>query len=225
VAERAYGQFCGLVRAVELVGERWALLIVRDLLVGPKRFTDLHRGLPRIATNVLSARLKELEDAKVVRRTARSRPAGGVVYELTDFGRGLEDVALGLGRWGSSLLGDPRPGEIVTADSMTMALRSTFTPEAAEEEPMRFELWIGDVVVHAIVQGSRLDAGPGPLPGADLVIEAGPEIQALMSGELTPEQALRSGAVRLDGDPELLDRFVASFRIPPGPAQEPAALA
>jgi DNA-binding HxlR family transcriptional regulator len=225
VAERAYGQFCGLVRAVELVGERWALLIVRDLLVSPKRFTDLHRGLPRIPTNVLSARLKELEDAKVVRRTARSRPAGGVVYELTDFGRGLEDVALELGRWGSSLLGDPRPGEIVTADSMTMALRSTFTPEAADEEPMRFELRIGEVVVHAIVQGSRLDARPGPLPGADLVIEAGPEIQALMSGELAPEQALRSGAVKLDGDPELLDRFVASFRIPPGPAREPAALA
>src|SRR4029453_12515390 len=152
-------------------------------------------------------------------------PAGGLRYELTAFGRGLEGVALGLGRWGSSLLGDPRPGEIVTADSMTMRLRSTFTPEAADEEPMRFELWIGDVVVHAIVQGRRLDAGPGPLPGADLVIEPAPEIQALMSGQAPPEGALRSGAVKLDRDPELLHRFVASFRIPPGPAQEPAALA
>jgi len=223
VTERAYGQFCGLARAVELVGERWALLIVRDLLVGPKRFTDLHQGLPRIPTNVLSARLRELEDAAVVRRRARSRPARGVVYELTDFGRGLEDVVLGLGRWGSSLLGDPRPGEIVTVDSMTMALRSTFTPGAADGEPMRLELRIGDVIVHAIAQGSRLDAGPGPLPGADLVIEAGPNIRALMSGELTPDEALRSGAVKLEGSPDLLDRFVATFRIPPGPAGEPVA--
>lgn len=224
MTERTYGQFCGLVRAVELVGERWALLIVRDLLVGPKRFTDLHRGLPRIPTNVLSARLKQLEEAQVLRRRTQSKPARGVVYELTEFGRGLEDVILGLGRWGSALLGDPRPGEIVTADSMTMALRSTFTPGAAGGKRMGLELRIGDVVVHAIIQGAHLDAGPGPLPGADLVIEAGPEIQALMSGELDPGEALRRGAVRVEGDPALLDRFAATFRIPSGPEREPAAL-
>src|ERR671931_2934804 len=94
---RAYGQYCGLARAVEVVGERWALLIVRDLLVGPKRFTDLRRGLPRIPTNVLAERLRELEDAGVVRRRVLPRPAGSVVYELTDYGSELEDVVMRLG--------------------------------------------------------------------------------------------------------------------------------
>jgi DNA-binding HxlR family transcriptional regulator len=224
MAERTYGQFCGLVRAVDLVAERWALLIIRDLLVGPKRFTDLHRGLPRIPTNVLSTRLRELEDAEVVRRRTRTAPDRGVVYELTDFGRGLEDVVLGLGRWGSTLLGEPRPGEIVTVDSMTMALRSTFTPAPTERGTIGFELRIGDVVVHAAVDGDRLDAGPGPLPDPDLVIEGGPEIQALMSGGLTPDEALETGAVRIEGDPSLLDRFVATFPIRANPARGAAVL-
>ncbi len=105
MAGRAYGQYCGLARAVELVGERWALLIVRDLLVGPKRFTDLRRGLPRIPTNILSARLKELERSGIVQRRVLPRPAAGVVYELTAYGGELEEVVLRLGRWGRNRSG------------------------------------------------------------------------------------------------------------------------
>src|SRR5437764_13643685 len=101
VAARTYGQFCGLARALELVGERWAMLIVRDLLVGPRRFTDLSRGLPRIPTNILSERLKELEDAGVVHRRVLPRPIGSVVYELTAYGADLEDAVKLLGRWGA----------------------------------------------------------------------------------------------------------------------------
>src|SRR5215468_10514447 len=109
MSKRAYGQFCGLAHALELVGERWALLIVRDLLVAPKRYTDLRRGLPRIPTNILSARLKSLEQADVVRRRIMPRPEGSIVYELTEYGRGLEDIVLSLGRWGALSLGEPRP--------------------------------------------------------------------------------------------------------------------
>src|SRR5438105_7395761 len=129
VAARSYGQFCGLARALELVGERWALLIVRDLLVGPRRFTDLRQGLPRIPTNVLADRLKELEQAGIVRRRVLPRPAASVVYELTEYGSQLDEVVLRLGLWGAQSLGQPRPGEILTADSMVMAMRSTFVPE------------------------------------------------------------------------------------------------
>src|SRR6516225_10062018 len=109
MAKRAYGQFCGFARAVEVVGERWAFLIVRDLLIGPRRFTDLHRGLPGIPTNVLTARLKELEEAGVVRRRVLPRPEGSVVYELTEYGRELEPTVVELGRWGAKTLGDARP--------------------------------------------------------------------------------------------------------------------
>src|SRR5579864_4500846 len=105
VASRGFGQFCGLARALELVGERWALLIIRDLLVGPRRFTDLRRGLPRIATNVLAERLKELEEGGVVRRRLLPRPAASVVYELTEYGSQLEAAVTQLGLWGARAMG------------------------------------------------------------------------------------------------------------------------
>ena len=94
MAKRAYGQYCGLARALEMVGERWAILILRDLMVGPRRYTDLRHGLPRIPTNILAARLRELEDSGLVARRILPRPSGAVVYELTDYGRGLEPARL-----------------------------------------------------------------------------------------------------------------------------------
>ena len=125
---RGYGQYCGFARALEVVGERWALLIVRDLLIGAKRFTDLLRGLPGIPSNVLTVRLKELEHAGLVRRRVLARPSRAVVYELTAYGRELEPVVVELGRWGAKSLGDPRPDETITVDSLITALRTTFTP-------------------------------------------------------------------------------------------------
>jgi DNA-binding HxlR family transcriptional regulator len=214
--KRSYGQYCGLVRALELIGERWALLIVRDLLVGPKRFSDLRRGFPRIPSNVLAARLKEMEEAGVVQRRALPRPAGGVAYELTEYGRELEDAVIRLGRWGAKSLGEPRPEEIVTADSMVMAFRSTFRPERAGwyEGEMRYELRLGPVVLHLRVEGGALvEVEEGELPDADLVIETGPAIKALMAGEVTPEEAIENGSVRISGDAALLSRFAEMFRI------------
>src|SRR5438270_58416 len=131
VASRSYGQYCGLARALEIVGERWGLLLVRDLLVGPRRFSELRRGLPKIPTNVLSARLRQLEAAGVVRRRLLARPETGFEYELTAYGRDLEETVMVFGRWGARSLGEPRANEIVTCDSLVMALRSTFQPAAA----------------------------------------------------------------------------------------------
>lgn len=213
MSKRGYGQFCGLVRAVEMVGERWALLIVRDLLVSPKRFTDLRQGLPRIPTNVLSARLKELEQAGVIRRRALPRPSGAVVYELTEYGLELEDVVLRLGRWGARSLTVPRPGDIITTDSMVMAIRAAFRPEAAHGTDVSYELRMGEVVIHMRVGHGELAVADGALPDADLVIETGPAIRALLAGELSPADAIASGSVRLRGDSGLLTRFVETFRL------------
>jgi DNA-binding HxlR family transcriptional regulator len=219
---RTYGQFCGLARAMEIVGERWSLLVVRDLVLGPKRFTDLRRGLPRIPTNILSTRLKELEAAGVVRRRLLPRPEGGVAYELTEYGHELEEVVLRLGLWGARSLGEPHREDIVTTDSLILALRATFRPEAARELRAGYELRLGEIVVHARVDQGTLDTGAGPLAGADLVIETGPAIRALLAGELGPGEAVESGSVRLTGDPTLLARFVDAFRIPPSPVALPA---
>ena len=215
---RAYGQYCGFARALEVVGERWALLVVRDLLVGPKRFTDLLRGLPGIPSNVLTARLKELEGAGVARRRVLPRPARAVVYELTEYGLELEAVVVELGRWGAKNLGDPRPDETITVDSLVTALRSTFRAEAARGFRAGYELRVGEIVLHARVDDGRVAVAGGPLPGgADLTIAAGPGIRGLMAGDLSPAEAVETGTVQLTGDPALLTRFAEIFRIDPMP--------
>jgi DNA-binding HxlR family transcriptional regulator len=217
VATRTYGQYCGLARAAEMLGERWGLLIVRDLLVAPKRFTDLQRGLPGIPTSVLASRLKELEGAGVVRRRVLPRPEGSIVYELTAYGWELEDVLVQFGRWGAKSLGDPRADEIITVDSMVVALRSTFRAEAAQGIHATFELRVGEIVLNARVDDGEVEVHAGPAPAADLSIEAGPQIRALMAGEMTPREALRGGVVRVRGDGDLLASFAKIFRIDPMP--------
>ena len=214
MSTRTYGQYCGLAHAAELVGERWALFVVRDLVLGPKRFTDLRRGLPRIPSNVLSTRLKELEKTGIVQRRLRAQPQGGVVYELTEYGRELEDLVLRFGLWGAKSLGEPRPGEILSVDSLQLALRATFQPEAARKVRVSYELRLGDVVVHARVDKGSLEVGEGPLAAADLAIETGPAIRRLMTGELSPAEALKTKQVRIRGKRELLDRFIELFQIP-----------
>ncbi|MFF5985527.1 winged helix-turn-helix transcriptional regulator [Prauserella flavalba] len=214
MGKRHYGQFCGLAHAADLVGERWALLIIRDLMVAPKRFTDLRRGLPKIPTNVLSARLKQLEGEGVVERRVLPRPDGSVVYELTAYGRDLEDIVLALGRWGARTLGEPGPDDIVTPDSMVMAMRSTFHAEDARDVVAGFELRLGDVVVGVRVDKGKLDVAEGePAGGADVTISTGPAIKAVMAGELTPEEAVANGSVQLEGDEALFPAFAKIFRI------------
>jgi len=218
MVNRTYGQFCGLARALEIVGERWALLIVRDLLVGPRRFSDLRNGLPRIPTNILAARLKELEQAGVVERRILPRPAASIVYALTARGSDLEEAVLALGRWGARALDVHRPDEIVTADSLVMALRTTFQPGAATGLSVSYELRFGAIVLHARVVDGLLTAAEGALPGADLVMTTGPALRPLLAGELSPAEAIATGGVQLIGDPALLTTFARLFRILPGSA-------
>ncbi len=210
---RSYGQYCGFSRALEIVGERWALLIVRDLLVGPKRFSDLQRGLPGIPSNILTARLKELEEDGIVRRRLLPRPSGAIVYELTEAGRQLEEPVISLGRWGAKRLGDPRADETVTEDSIASALLSTFRPQHASRTNVSYELRLGPITVNAQIHNRKLRVGRGSLANPDLIIEAGPAIRALMAREISPEEALKKKIVRVKGDKQLLTRFTQMFQI------------
>lgn len=215
MAARNYGQYCGVVTALELVGERWALLIVRDLLVGPRRYTDLKLGLPRIPTNILSTRLKELQQVGVVRRLPM---AHGLAYALTPYGRELEDVVLALGRWGFQSMGEPAEGDIITADSMTIAFRTAFQPDAAARFPhTAYEVHLGEIALELRTDAHGLAIAPTgfeAVPGADLVFAAGPSIRSVISGELSPRQAIDNGTVRvLSGHTALLDRFAETFHL------------
>ncbi|HKW44424.1 MAG TPA: winged helix-turn-helix transcriptional regulator [Candidatus Eremiobacteraceae bacterium] len=214
---RAYGQYCGFARALETVGERWALLIIRDLLVGPKRFTDLRLGLAGIPTNVLTARLKELEAGGVIRRRLLPRPTGSIIYELTPYGSELEDIVVRLGRWGAKSMGDPRSGETITPDSMVSAMRSTFRPEKARGIRVSYEFHFGEIIIHAKVNGPKVDVAAGALPSADLIVETGPAIKGLLTGELAPEVAIERGLVKITGNPAHLMKFAEMFRIDPMP--------
>ncbi|MHC1558321.1 winged helix-turn-helix transcriptional regulator [Actinomycetospora sp. C-140] len=211
MAAREYGQYDGVTRALELVGERWAMLIVRDLLVGPRRNGELAAGLPRIPTNILAARLKELQAAGVIRRAPRSRV---IIYELTDYGRELEPVVLALGAWGSKAMGDPREEQILTPDAMTMALRTAFRPQVAAGLPATaYAARLGPTELVVRVDGTALDVrrGDGPV---DLAFTAGPSIHRLISGELAPARALATGEVEvLRGRGDLLDRFATTFHL------------
>jgi DNA-binding HxlR family transcriptional regulator len=211
VAARDYGQYCGVTRGLELVGERWALLIIRDLLVGPRRYGELAAGLPRIPSNVLAARLKELQEAGVIRRAPRSRV---VVYELTPYGRELEPVVLALGAWGFKALGEPREGQVMTADAMTVALRTAFRPEvAAELPPTAYAAHLGAAELLVRVDGPTLDIVGGD-GAADLAFAAGPGIRRVISGELAPDRALATGVVEvLGGSGALLHRFASTFHL------------
>jgi DNA-binding HxlR family transcriptional regulator len=213
LVKRRYGQYCGLARALELIGERWALLIIRDLLIGPKRFSEIQRGLPGIPTNILTARLNELEDNGLVRRRLLARPAKGVAYELTEEGAKLDEAVLALGRWGARQLGDPRLGETITEDSIAMALRTTFRPAAAGRAKITYLLKLGSVEVHARIRDGSITVGRGAIAKPDLIIETGPALRSLMAHEVSPAEAVKKKLVRLTGDPKWLDRFVQMFRI------------
>ena len=229
-AARGFGQYSGAARALERVGDRWALLIVRDLLVGPRRYGDLKAGLPRIPTNILSDRLKELQEAGVIRRVPTVR--GG--YELTALGRELEPVVVALERWGWSVLGEAAEGEIVTADAVALSLRAAFHAEsAATAPPTEYVLHLGDVSVSAMVVGDALDVmpiGPGALPQP--IRRTVPEVAptdvlelAVEPGGLRDLLAGVPGAVAMKGPPTgvsilvggsaLLARFRRTFRIDP----------
>ena len=211
MAARDYGQYGGVTRALELVGERWALLIIRDLLVGPRRYGELAGGLHRIPTNILATRLKELQEAGVIRRVPHSRV---IVYELTPYGRELEPAVLALGAWGFKALGDPRDEQIITPDAMTMDLRTAFRAQIAATLPATaYSARFGPAELMIRVDGSILDVTRGDGP-ADLAFAMGADIRRLISGELTAERAIATGAVEvLRGRGELLDRFASTFHL------------
>ncbi len=211
---RTYGQYCGLAYALDLIGERWALMIVRDLILGPKRFTDLELGLPGVPSNVLSTRLKELEQNGIVRRHVLPHPARSVVYELTEYGQELEDIVLHLGLWGARSLGDPRLADSLTPNALLLALRASFQPDAARKLHATYEIRVGQIVIGAQVTNGHLELAEGPLPAPDLVIDTDHTLRHVMSGETSVDEAVDRGTLKATGDPALLAGFATVFRLP-----------
>lgn len=204
-------QYCPVVHALSLVGERWALLIVRELLRGPKRYTDIEHGLRGIPSNILSARLRDLEAGGVVQRRRLPPPAACNVYELTEYGKGLEEPVYALARWGARSLGPPKPEDELYEDWGLNALRAVFNAEEARGLTETYVVRVdGDEFTARIVDG-ELEPSLGASPDADLVIETDKETFFLLcAGELEPAEAVEQDRARFGGDEQALERC---FRI------------
>jgi DNA-binding HxlR family transcriptional regulator len=200
MGKRSYDQYCTVARALDVVGERWTLLLVRELLTGPKRFKDLLGGLPGIGTNLLTARLKVLEVEGIVRRTTLPPPAGSKVYELTELGRALEPVVVELSRWGSRLLGTPRGEDDLRPAWAAVALRSVFDAEAVRGSKDTYEFRIDGEVFHVRVGEGGVEARQGPAAEPDLVVAGATEaFIAVAAGRTGPEKAVEAGSIWVEG--------------------------
>lgn len=216
--KRSYFDPCGIARALDAVGERWALLVVRELMLGPKRFTDLRAGLPGISTDILAERLRELEEVGVLSRATLPAPAAAKVYQLTARGRELRPVLLALGRWGSR-----QPfGEIrqeLGTDAFAMALPTVFDAAAAQTLDTTVALDIGDDVVMVGVRHGLLSmARTGPAAAADaaaatITADVATLREVLWRGRSMTD-AVADGDMRVSGDRRIARKFLKLFPLP-----------
>ena len=196
MTSRSYNQYCGLAYALDRVGERWTLLIVRELIAGPSRFKDLLDGLPGISTNLLAERLKRLEQQGMISRRVLPPPAGSAVYELTELGRTLEPTLLELGKWGSRFVPpSPEDAVVLRPGSYALTLKTFFRPEAAQGLTETYALHIDDEVLEVQIDDGALHVQQGQSRPADVVIhtDMSSYIQ-LLSGQLDPDEALASAS-------------------------------
>jgi DNA-binding HxlR family transcriptional regulator len=217
VPERSYGQICPIARSLDVLGERWTLLLVRELLLGPKRFTDLLAALPAMGTNRLGKRLRRLETAGAIAKRTLPPPSGARVYELTPSGERLRPAVYCLGAWGAEL---PLPEDVdpatARAELIALGLSGTSPPELSAEIYETYEFHVANECFHVVAAHGVVTTRSGAAPGApDLRVECDlPTFFALVTGASTPSQAMGQPGVSVRGGRPLLARAmrVLSFR-------------
>ncbi len=215
---RSYNQYCGLAYALDIVGERWTILIVRELIAGPRRFTDLMDGLPGISTNLLSDRLKSLEQQGMIQRRVLPPPAGSTVYELTELGKGLEKALLELGRWGSQFVPPTWEGaNLLHLGSYALTPKTFFRAELAGNVDEVYELHIDDEVLQVQIRAGEIHVQQGESLAADAVFYTDmPTYLGLFARKIDPDAAMAAGLVRVQGDPCALHRYLDLCGLPCG---------
>jgi DNA-binding HxlR family transcriptional regulator len=212
---RKYDDPCGIARALDVIGDRWALLVVRELVFGPKRFVQLRAGLRTVSPNVLSERLRDLEAAGVVRRDELAPPASVTVYDLTERGRALEPVLLELGRWGSQ---EPiTTARELTPDALLVALKTAFDPSAAVAAgKVGYELDIDGNWFMVIVSGDSvaISRGRSDQPAVTFSGDVA-TMRAIAFGREPIAAAESAGRLAVTGDRELAERFTRMFPVRP----------
>jgi DNA-binding HxlR family transcriptional regulator len=211
---RDYEEICGLARGLDVVGERWTLLIARELLYGPRRFTDLLGGLPGIPPSLLSRRLKEMQAAGIISKTVLPPPAASMVYQLTEAGKALEQILYALGRWGAQFGRTPRPSDAVRPEWIVFALHSIFRPDAANGAHVTAELHLPEGTFHLDVNHGALTTGLGSRARSDLVLTGERAlVLGVLMGRLTLREATLEGKIKIQGDRKVLQRFLKMFGV------------
>lgn len=212
MGQRSYKQFCALARALDHVGERWTLLLIRDLLTGPKRYTDLLNGQSGMGTNLLADRLRQLEDDELVEKISLSPPASGEAYRLTEAGEGLRPVVIELARWGLRYLDKRRRSDSWSAVWTTLVLHALFDPQRAEGIYQSYEYRVGDEIFHARIEDGELITASGPATDPTMILETdGDTLIALGLGEIDARDAIREGRAQLTGSLSTLKTSLAVF--------------
>jgi DNA-binding HxlR family transcriptional regulator/putative sterol carrier protein len=201
MAEHRYQQYCGLARTLDVAGDRWTLLIVRELMPGPRRFTDLIDGLPGISRKLLTERLRALEDEGIVARNELPPPAARQVYELTEDGHDLAEAMVPLVAWGARRLGERGPDESFRARWAALAMATFADREVARGVSDTYQYLVGDAAFHFVVDDGTIQLRDGRAQDPDVVLTTDEETWAdIVSGKTTASSAARRGAVRIDGD-------------------------
>jgi DNA-binding HxlR family transcriptional regulator len=215
MAERLYNQYCPVARALEVVGGRWTMLIVRELFSGPKRYTDLMDRLPGVGTNMLAARLKELEDDKVIKKSKLPPPAASTVYELTELGHILDPVITHLARFGLHFLDPARPRDQYRPSWVVLGLQASFRPSEAMALEESYEFRVDGEIFHVTVEYGTMRASLGPAYKPDLVINANRREMALLAaGREIPNRSFETGKIKIEGKQESLDNCHRIFGLP-----------
>lgn len=200
---------------MDTVGERWALLVVRELLLGPKRFGDLSAGLPHASQNVLSQRLKELDSAGLIRRVKMGPPVSAHVYELTDIGRGLEPALIALARWGAIL--PAAPNATMSPDAVALGLKALYSPSPDDALRTETGLRLGDDPYFVRIRPEGIQVGRGQATAPSLVVKGSAiDVWNLVAGEYSLSEALKAGTITIDGDVRDAEKFFALFAVPRG---------
>ena len=215
VSRRRYDDACGTAHALDLVGERWALLVMRELMLGPKRFSDIRADLPGLSANVLTQRLEGLERSGLLIRRRLPPPASAQVYELTEWGYEAEPIVQALGRWAArSPAHDPTLP--LSGTSLMLSFRTMFDAKAAADMKARIGFRIGHETFAVRIEGDKIDAARGDPEGADLILTGPAEaMAALVYGGVPLESLEADGMVRVEGDRGLADAFARLFALPP----------
>ena len=216
MSDRTYNQYCGLAYALDRVGERWTILIIRELIAGPRRYKDLLDGLPGISTNLLASRLKSLEQDGLLQRRVLPPPAGSTVYELTPLGQGLETALLELGKWGSQFV-PPSVGEadLLNVGSYALTLKTFFRPELAQGAPESYELHVDNEVLHVHIEDGEIVVHQGAAFQAtaafytDIATYLG-----LLTGQIGAETAVANHLIQIEGETGSLQRFLNLCGLP-----------